>query len=185
MKKFIGAFLSVFMLFSLTSCGSSASSSNNFSIKADGLNIEPGKSKLQDILDQGYTYQWSQLYKPTDKIDGKTFITTAIEIMKDGQRYASVGLINKSSTSSKVEDCIVGDTRIYAAYEGQHKYSELIVNGENIVGLTLDDIKSKMKEKPNTEDEKRVLYYFDKNSYEVEFDDQKIVKTIKFDVSEN
>lgn len=40
----------------------------------------------------------------------------------------------------------MGDVFIYTDYDDDHKFSEITVNDENVVGLSVDDIKKKFNE---------------------------------------
>lgn len=186
MKKIIGIFLCMLMGFSLISCGSGSGSSNKFATKADSLSIEPGITKLQDLINNGFTYKWSEIATKVDEIKGKQFITPWIEIIKDGEKYATIGLINKTGSSLKLEECVVGDIIVYPHYNAKnyHQFTEITVNNENVVGLTYDDIKAKFKDKPNHESEKSLVFNDGKHSYDFEFDEQKVVKSITFDINE-
>lgn len=188
MKKIIGIILSMLMIVTLISCGSGKSESGKLATKADGLSIEPGKTKLQDLIDNGFTYKWSGLSEPMQEIEGKKFIPTSIDIMKDNQQYATVGLINNTRGKLKLEECIIGDTRIYSHYINQHQFTEITVKGENYVGLKLDDVKAKFTDnadKLTHEDEKSLVYNDGKHAFDFEFDDQKVLNSVTFDVNEH
>jgi len=187
MKKIIGVFLCMLMTFSLISCGNGSSSSDKFETKADSLSIEPGTTKLQGLIDNGFTYKWSETFEPITELKGKEFITTSIDIIKDDEKYASIGLINKTGGSLKLEECIVGDVLIYPHYnaKGYHQFSEITVNGENVVGLKYGDIKGTFKDKPISEAETYLVFNNGEHSYDFEFDDQKTLKSITFDINEH
>lgn len=56
MKKIIQISLSIIVIFSLVSCENRSSISNKLTTKADELSIEPGKTKLKDLVNNGFTY---------------------------------------------------------------------------------------------------------------------------------
>ena len=185
MKKIIGILLSMIMVISLISCSSGKSESGKLATKADDLSIEPGKTKLQDLIDNGFTYEWSDTTKPLEQIDGKKFISLSIHIMKEKEQYATVGLINTTSGKLKLEQCIVGDTLIYSHYQGKHQFSEITIKGENFVGLKLEDIKAKFTDKITHEDEKDIVFNDGKNAFDFQFDDQKVLESVTLDINEH
>lgn len=118
---------------------------------------------------------------------GKKYTGTSLEIKKDGKIYASVGVINNTNKLLDIEECIIGDVSIYSDYNNYHKFSEITVNGENVVGLSLDDIKKKFKEKPTEKDDVGGMdlnYDYGKYSYRFGFDHDNIFKYVYFDINE-
>lgn len=81
---------------------------------------------------------------------------------KNNKEYAKVGLINKSGSPTKLEECIIGDTNIYTNNKDYHKF----------------------KEKSTSKDEKKLSYVHDKYGYTFEFDKQKNITKVKFDIME-
>lgn len=185
MKKTIGLLLSILIICSFISCGGNNADTSKLATKADNLSIEPGKTKLQDLIDNGYTYKWSDIIKPVKEIDGERFIPPSIYIMKDDEQYAIVGLINETSKKLDLEECTIGDTTIYSNYKGYHKFSGITVKGENFVGLKLDDIKAKITDKLIEEDEKSLIFNDGKVGYDFGFDDQKVLYKITFRINQN
>ena len=59
---------------------------------------------MQDLIDNGFTYECSDTTKPLEEIDGKKFIPLSIHIMKGKEQYATVGLINTTGGKLKLED---------------------------------------------------------------------------------
>lgn len=185
MKKIISMVVSVLMIISMMGCSGTEGASSKLSIKADGLSIEPGKTKLQDLIDAGYTYKWSDIFEPVDMIKGKTFITVSIDIFKGEELYVSVGLINKTPVGSKPEECTISDTRIYFNNKDHHQFSEVIVNNENIVGAKLDDIKTKFQTDSITEHDDSILFNYDGYVYEFGFGKDNIITDVTLDIDEH
>lgn len=165
-------------------CGESAANTM-MTVDADGLVFEVGKTKVSEVVSNGYTYEWtSSVYQKTDKMDGRSFTTSAISIIKDGEEYVGSGLINKSSSQSPIDDCIIGDTTIYFNSEVDHLFTSVKIDEKDVAGKTKDEIKSLFEQEPNI-DEDYLYYVKDKCSYKFEFGDDGKIKSLHIDVDEN
>lgn len=184
MKKILRSIVVIAIAAILFFVGHNQFSSVKLAMKADDLSIEPGKTKLQDLIDAGFTYEWPNYFKPMTTVDGKKFITTSLIIKKNNEDYASVGLINKSRTNEKIENCVIGDTVVYTTNESKHKFNEVSINNDNLLGLKLDDLKAKFKDGKVSEGKDNITFIYDKYEYTFGYDDEKNIKSIECDIDE-
>lgn len=187
MKKIISLLLCALLTSCFIGCDLLNSSSEKLTTTADGLTITPGKTTLKEVLDEGYTFEFSKAFQPITEIEGKKFISVAIRIQKDGKDFASVGLMNRSASKKSLEECTISDVWFYTHNDDKnssgHKFSEITVNGENVIGLTKDEIKSKFdKEAKEYSDE--IKFNYSGYSYEFKFDKNNIVNFVGFDIDE-
>lgn len=142
------------------------------------------------MVNDGFTFEWNKYLKPigaSNSLSSRKYTGAELEIKKDGKRYASVGVINNTKELLDLKECIVGDVIIYPDYNDGHKFSEITVNDENVVGLSVDDIKKKFKEKPVEKDSNgEIVLKYDNNKYgyEFRFNNGGTLEFVRFDINE-
>lgn len=187
MKKIIISALTMLMMGTcIIGCSSGDKTTGNFGhIEADGMVLNVGETKVSEVKDAGYTYEWtSSVYEEQKEMKGKTFSTSALSFSKDGEIYAGCGVINKNATQTPLDDCLVGDTTIYTHYEGRHNFASVKIDGKEIAGKTKDEVKALFDKEPNI-DEDYLYYVNDKSTYKIVFGEDGKVDNIHIDVKEN
>lgn len=187
MKKLLSILLCALMSSLLLLGCNTTNTSEKLTVTADGLTIISGETTLKEVLDQGYTYEFSKAFSPITEIEGKKFVSVCIVIKKDDKDFASVALINKSSSKKTLKECTISDIWFYAytddTHESKHNFSEIKINDENVIGLTKDQLTSKFDVEPKEYSDK-IKFSYSGYAYEFKFDENNIVNFVGIDLDE-
>ena len=88
MKKLLSILLCALMSSLLLLGCNTTNTSKKLTVTADGLTIISGETTLKEVLDQGYTYEFSKAFSPITEIEGKKFVSICIVIKKDDKDFA-------------------------------------------------------------------------------------------------
>lgn len=185
MKRIV-TILILIMSLNLSGCLSSGELSS-IEITINDCTFNPVRNTLQDLLDQGYTYEINELYEAFDKVEGRSYTGRCIDICKDGKIKFSVGLYNDSAIQCNILDATIGDVQVWI-YEDRDDYetaNKVVFNGYDILNATIEETKEKFKDEKVSVYDDSLIIYFDKYSYEINFDENNKIKYLEFDLKES
>lgn len=167
LKRFFAgaAALLLCMSFYLGGCDKSPSSSP-YLVTVDGFTVEPGKTTVQELSDAGFFLSdsskrkvvvsggqvasgYEEAFDISSEVEPRTYYYM-IKLVKDGQSYASLSVVNESSSKAALAECKVKSISVYSS---ELKAEEAKLNGIAMGDLTVDVLKETVGE-PKGEEEK-------------------------------
>lgn len=138
----------------LAGCGSGKG--EPYAVTMGGVEVKPGQTTVQELADAGYEftdlggrsltpiedengnkiYLYESVYDLTSEAEAKTEYSMII-MVKDGEQAASVSLINESSESIPVSECIISYMTIDMEYKDADKVT---VEGVSFGQLSIDKL---------------------------------------------
>ena len=138
----------------LAGCGSGKG--EPYIVTMSGVEVKPGQTTVQELADAGYEftdlggrslmpvedengnkiYLYESVYDLTSEAEAKTEYSMII-MVKDGEQAASVSLINESSESVPVSECIISYMTIDIEYKDADK---IMVEGISFDQLSIDKL---------------------------------------------
>lgn len=135
---------------------------------AGSTKIEIGKTKLQTLFDAGFSSSTASL--PPKKWD-------EYGVVKDGVRFGNVHIKNSSSGSKPKADCQIFGA--WVKFDDSGKRGEVLVNGTNFQGHTLEQVKQQTADyKVNSETKTTLRLQRGVYNYTFKFNKQGIVESI-------
>lgn len=138
----------------LAGCGSGKG--EPYAVTMGGVDVKPGQTTVQELADAGFEftdlggrsftpvedengnkiYLYESVYDLTSEAEAKTEYSMII-MVKDGEQAASVSLINESSESVPVSECIISYMTIDMGYKDADK---VMVEGVSFDQLSIDKL---------------------------------------------
>ncbi|WP_353093987.1 hypothetical protein [Tissierella praeacuta] len=157
-RKIAIVLLSVLLLVSITGCGKKERRFDSLPLTVNDTEVLVGESTLQTFIDAGYKVTLDRDLK--EDIAGQTMppmsYDIATYISKDDKIAVKVNFLNNTKSIIHLEDCIVYEYEIkyddptgYLTYDADN----ILVDGVNIKGMKLEDVKEAFKEKVESFDE--------------------------------
>ncbi|MBU5485664.1 hypothetical protein KQI86_15195 [Clostridium sp. MSJ-11] len=147
-------------------------------VKMEDATIEIGTTTVQEVLDKGYTLEYSKAFEPVKTVPGKKYTSILFSFSKDGKNYGTFSIVNNSGEEKRTEECTIRSMRYY--YTNPEVYYDGVSIDELVPkGLSLDQIKEKLGE-PEKEDDSKLKYESKGGlcTIEYEFKDDKTLKTV-------
>lgn len=144
----------ILLLGMMAGCGSGKG--EPYVVTMSGVEVKPGQTTVQELADAGYEftdlggrslmpvedengnkiYLYESVYDLTSEAEAKTEYSMII-MVKDGEQAASVSLINESSESVPVSECIISYMTIDIEYKDADK---IMVEGVSFDQLSVDKL---------------------------------------------
>lgn len=135
-------------------------------VTIDGFSVEPGKTTVQELSDAGFYISdtsmrkvavsggqvvsgYEEAYELSSEVEPKTYYYM-LKLVKDGQSYAGLTVVNESSSKATLADCKV---RSISVYSSEEKADEAKLNGIAMKDLTVDALKESSGEPESEEEE--------------------------------
>lgn len=120
-------------------------------VTVQGVEIVPGKTKVQEILDGGFQLAEQQVQNTIDpeaKAEANSYYTM-IQLVKEKKRYGTVTIANDSNIAQKIPKCTVLKITVYDSNEGS---DEVAVDGIDMGDLTYEGLVSSYGEPLSSEE---------------------------------
>ena len=166
-------------------------------VTVEGVEFKVGESKLGGIIDGGLSVSPDLYFK--SGVDGLKLEKMQYYlgyINKDGYNLGNVDFVNNTQESKDYRDCVVNEYKMkftdLTSESKKYKYDNILVDGINFKGMTIDDVKKVMSEKTsevsdikNPDGSIAILNYkINKVGVNISFDmTSKIVSEVDIDVS--
>lgn len=131
------------------------------SIQMNGVEVKVNDTKVQELVDKGYTLGNGSLYELKDTVEAKSYTSEVGCFIKEHQKYADFAVANHSGSSEDIKTCKIISMEFF--YGGEfimgktiNTYEDAIINGFNPKGMTKDQIKAKLTQKITEEDSKKI-----------------------------
>lgn len=157
-----------------------------FTVTAGGCTIKPGETTVQELADAGFTFtNFNSLKTPvfngktvggapdslslSENVKAKSYYDL-IQLRKDGELYATLSVVNESSSSKTLADCKIRSISVYSSYEDAGNSS---VAGIPMDQLSVETLKAAAGEPEssrddNLSDEKKVVTIWKNIRYSME-----------------
>lgn len=119
-------------------------------VNVQGVEIVPGETKVQEILESGLQIADQQVFNiidPEVEAEANSYYTL-IQLVKDKKKYGTITIANDSNTPQVVSKCTVLNIAVYDTDEGAE---EVTVDGAAMNALTYDGLVSKYGEPAESE----------------------------------
>lgn len=121
-------------------------------VTVEGVEFKVGESKLGVIIDGGLSVSPDLYFKSgVDglKIEKMKYLFGYIN--KDGYNLGNVSFVNNTQESKDYRDCIISEYKMkftdLTSESKKYKYDNILIDGINFKGMTIDDVKKAMSEK--------------------------------------
>lgn len=114
-------------------------------VNVQGVEIVPGETKVQEILESGFEIADQQVFNvidPEAEAEANSYYTL-VQLVKDEKRYGTITIANDSNTPQAVSKCTVLKITVYDTDEGA---GEVMVDGAAMSELTYDELVSQYGE---------------------------------------
>lgn len=136
-------------------------------VNVQGIEIMPGKTKVQELLEGGFQIadqQVQNIIDPEVEAEANSYYTL-IQLVKDKKEYGTITIANDSNLAQAVYKCTVLKIMVYKSDEGA---DEVMVDGIAMNELTYEDLVEKYGE-PLTSEENTYIggteMEWEKNEY--------------------
>ncbi|MCB2343282.1 hypothetical protein [Clostridium estertheticum] len=128
------------------------------SVTVEGVEFKVGQSKLGAVLDGGLLISSNtSLEKDTNGLQLEKMTYYLAVINKDGYNLGQVNFVNNTEQSIGYRDCIISEYEMNfeKAEAGikKNKYDNILIDGVNFKGKTINDVKNIMSKKTEDVDE--------------------------------
>lgn len=155
-------------------CGSDESSSDvddkgePYAVKLDDVEIKPGQMTVQELADLGFEFSdssgrelvmdengnssmvYAYVYDLTYEAEAMTIYSTVV-LLKDGERVASLSVVNDTESEIPLSDCKIVTVNVYT---NDLDYEKVSIEGVAFSDLSADSLKDKLGEPQTDTDSK-------------------------------
>lgn len=155
-------------------------------VSVGGITIEPGKTTVAELGAAGFyvsdfsmrktqisggqvTSGYAEAFDPSTPVDSKSYYNM-LRLIKDGEAYASLSVVNESSSAKTLADCKVRSITVYASDEDAQSAS---VDGVSMSQMTQESLAAaagepKQISDSSVSDEKLIVAKWEKGNYGME-----------------
>lgn len=155
-------------------------------VTVDNFQVEPGKTTVQELGDAGFFISdssmrkvkvsgsqvasgYEEAYDLSSEVEPRTYYYM-LRLVKDGQSYASLTVVNESSSAATLADCKVRTITVYSTEQkAEEAKLDGIVMGElNVESLTETAGEPDSSKEEDGENGKRTVAKWQKGDYTME-----------------
>ena len=155
-------------------------------VTVDGFTVEPGKTTVGELGAAGFmvsdfsmrktnisggqvTSGYMEAFAPSTPVEGKSYYDM-LRLVKDGEAYASLSVVNESSSDATLADCKVRSITVFSTDEAAMTAS---IDGIPMEGLTQESLAGVSGEPERVSDstlsgEKKIVAKWAKGNYSME-----------------